>query len=319
MTTSWWQEPFEEGGETPEQYLKKHWQYSTDQEIAIAIGEKLGREIPTSRVTLKRQRSGLRKTKQGNPLVVEESVFARFNKPEKLHVDDALVISDIHAPFHDAEWLTEVLWLANKWDIEHCIVAGDLFDMAALSTFTPTMALEGEKAAMLSDELDAAAEIADALDLYFDEIIVTTGNHEQRASRVARMTAKTFKALLGKRDSENLRVSPFAFALIHSSNGQTWEATHPKNSSVIPARVAARMADKYERNIIAAHGHDWGEVTSVNGRYAAACGMCADPLRLDYVMKTHNTRPFMQQGAWILKDGLPVLLHPKWRPPSSLA
>jgi hypothetical protein len=42
--------------------------------------------------------------------------------------------------------------------------------------------------------------------------------------------------------------------------------------------------------------------------------MCGDPLRIEYAQKTDNTRPLMQQGAWFLLRGKPVLLHPRYRP-----
>jgi len=126
--------------------------------------------------------------------------------------------------------------------------------------------------------------------------------------------------LLGYKDEERLKIYPYYFAEVVTGvplngMGDRWRIAHPKNTSVIPARVAGRIADKYETHYVTAHGHDWGQVTSVAGRYAAACGICVDPVRLDYHATRDNLRPKMQQGAMILKDGYPILLHPEYAPP----
>jgi hypothetical protein len=291
------------------------WLYHTDSEISETINDLFDVDLTADAVKQKRQALRLKKSGRGVPLIVQESPTQRFKNAPVLNLDNVCIMADIHAPFHDADWCSNVIHQARGRGIKTVVIPGDLFDMAALTSFTPAMIAEDGTETLLTDELMAAADFADALLTVFDRVLITLGNHEMRLARkLGRLSVKVFEMLLGFHRDDAVTVSEYAYCKILDSNGQKWRITHPKNSSIIPVRVAARLTEKYESHIVAAHGHDWGEATGASGRYAAACGMCADPWRIEYTTKIDSTRPLMQQGAWFLIDGKPTLLHPVYRP-----
>lgn len=312
--TSWWQTPID--GETPEEYLKTHGEITNDGQMAAVLSEFTGMDISVAAVRQKRQALGINKPKCGVRFI--QSTRPKRNKPLIIHTDNALVITDIHAELQDAEWLERVVDFAVAHGIKICVVGGDLIDLDALSSFTPAIGSVGETPATTDGELGAASAIIATLLMVFDEVYILLGNHEERLARkLGNLTIQFIGKLLGA-DGNRAIVSEYHWCIIEDANGKQWRITHPRDASGISVRVAARLADKYRMNVVAAHGHDWGCVVSPSGYYAAASGMMADPERIDYTTLVDNVRPFMSQGAWALVDGEPVLLHPEWAKPERL-
>jgi len=299
-------------------HLKELYLGHTDAEIAVLLTKALDDDVTPGAVTRKRQNEKLFKTRHGVPQVFTQE-RKRYNDPPVIRGDDVLVMADVHAPFHNAEFCSELVDLAKYVKIKTVILAGDLLDFAALSSFTPNMLdeVETDDTGLVSDEIVAAASFCDVLLDNFDTVLMTLGNHEERITRrLAVQTRVTLlRHLLGYRREERFQISPYYYAIIKTSDGQVWRITHPKNYSVIPVRVAARLADKYGQNVVAAHGHDWGETISTSGHYAAACGMCADGELFEYTQLRDSVSPFMQSGAFALVHGQPLLLHPERRNP----
>lgn len=327
MATSWWRETITIAGEetTPEEWLHKAWLLFSDVEITEVLAARTGRNVTQYAVTQKRQSCGLYKTPAGIPKIFEESKYTRYDSPPVLETDDVLVMGDIEAPFHDAAWCSEVVALAARWGIKNVILAGDFIHFDSISTFAKKMASEDDEPEPdITDEILATVKVIDTLLDTFDNVLAILGNHEARLTRRLAVRTRTtlLRHILGYRieegagnKAERLEIVPYYHAIVHSSDDQKWLVTHPKNESVIPVRVASRMADIERINTIAAHGHDWGHTTSASGYYAAACGCCADHERLSYVALRKSLRPRMQRGAWILRNGRPYLLHPVWQPP----
>jgi hypothetical protein len=283
--------------------------------MAQALGAARGRKISVAVVTRKRQTMGLAKSRSGIPLVFAESAAARFDTPPVLNVDNVLVLADTHAPYHDAEWCSRVVMWAQGAGIRDVVIAGDLIDFEVFSSFVQAMV--DEKALDLGDELKAAQTICETLLARFPgRVLMLIGNHERRLAGYVDVQVRLdiLRRLLGV-GAGRFELSPYSYAIVQNTAGEEWRVTHPKNSSVVPVSVAAKLADKYRQHVVAAHGHDWGEATSVSGRYAAASGCCADVTRLAYVALVDSTRPRPQNGAWALVRGKPVLLHPVYRPP----
>ena len=316
---SWWEKKYTNGVTKvkPVKALATLYETHTDAEIAQYLSTLTGLTVTKNAVTKKRQDLGLAKTTRGQ--AVAASPFTRHNEPVTLSADNALVLADIHAPYHDAEWLNRLLTMARRLNIQQCVLAGDLLDFATLSHFTPAMLEASDIDADLSDELEAAQQICRAIGDTFEHVLWTVGNHEKRLARRlgCRQRVGILKSLLGP-DAAGFTISKYGYCIIES-HGQRWRPSHPKNYSVIPARVAARLSDKYHMHVIAAHGHDWGQVVSLSGDYLGlACGMCADPYRLEYAVLDDTTSPMMQQGAFMLYRGRPYLLHPTWAQPEHI-
>jgi hypothetical protein len=321
---SWWDDPIRIAGQviTPRQWLHKAWLDLSDKELASTLSAATKQKVSVWAVTQIRQREGLKKTRSGQPLIFEQSEYRRYDDPPLLKTADLLVMADIEAPLHDAEWCSDVVALAKHWNIKQFLSAGDLLHFKALSGFFKRFLMEDEPVVEVTDEIDAAGDFIGVLLGIFDEVHCILGNHENRLTRSLGVNVRTriLQYLLGYKDEERLKIYPYYFAKIETGvslndMGDKWYISHPSSTSVIPTRVTARIADIEQGHYVAAHGHDWGQTTSAAGYYAAAVGICSDPFRLDYAATRHNTRPKMQQGALIIRNGYPILLHPEYAPP----
>ena len=217
---------------------------------------------------------------------------------------DALLLFDVHAPCHDAAWVNRLVDLALKWGIRKVGIGGDLVDFNAFSVFQRSEDFDVE------DEIASAEQIVRTLEMAFDEVVYSAGNHESRIARKTDWMLPVETAVrLFLRSGKTTFTRSYWFSL--ESGGKEWYVEHPRNVSVNPTVIPARLAAKYHKNVVAGHGHLAGLARDVSGRYwAVDSGMCASPERLDYYMMQHNTRPAMVQGAVIIRDGVPVLLTP---------
>lgn len=238
--------------------------------------------------------------------LVSESTRKRYDQPPRLAGESVLVIGDAQAPYHDAVLINQVRRVAFAWGIRSCIWAGDMADMAVFSIFMN----ESTDAEMELDETHLAlAEMASG----FDCITWLMGNHEARFRNAINryLSLERVRMLLGL--DAKIATSDYYWGLV----GSDWRISHPKNTSVVPARVAQQLAEKFQRNVAQFHNHLTGLMPTRDGRHIGVeVGICADPKRMEYVQTRDNTRPVMQQGALILRwDGAqywPHLLSPLW-------
>ena len=231
----------------------------------------------------------------------------RFDQPAVVVADRALTIFDLHAPFHDAEWVNWVVGTALRFGCTACVIGGDLVDFAAFSKWGRQERVEAE------DEIRTARQIVNALARSFDQVVYGAGNHEMRLPRITGNLLELRDAMEMFVNAANVTVSDYHYSIL-VSNGVEYQVEHPKNASSIATRVPTKLAEKYHRHIIAGHGHLWGQARDVSGEYwGIDAGICADPMRLAYNAKTHNTRPMMNQGAAMVLDGIPMLLEPAKR------
>lgn len=218
---------------------------------------------------------------------------------------DALILADIHAPFHCAEWLNRVVNLAAKWGITNCGIAGDLFDAATFCKW-------GHRADLtFKAEVEATQQIMASLAGVFELIVFSLGNHEMRLERAVNYLAEFSAFAEGWIASEKVKLTKHHYFFVASA-GQRYRVTHPRNTSVHATIVPKRLCSKFHCHVIAGHGHTVGMTRDDSGNYwAIDSGIMADPDRLDYAVLEDNTRPRMQQGCVIIRGGIPVLLTPQ--------
>lgn len=194
-------------------------------------------------------------------------------------------------PYHDAAFLNKVKSLALAWGIRRCIWGGDMLDLAAFSIWV-------SRSADADAELDAGELALAGLAGGFDEVDWLWGNHEDRLRKAlgAWLDAERIRKLMG------LGTHIKAHNYYHCLVGDDWIITHPKNTSVIPARVAVWLSEKFNKNVAMLHNHVCGESQTRDGEHIGIdIGMCADPYRLEYNAIRLGTRPAMSQGALILR------------------
>jgi hypothetical protein len=273
--------------------------------------------------------------------IIYESPYPRYDEP--LEMDgDAIVLPDIEAPFHHAEFINRCLELAKAWNIKQCIVAGDLLHFDSLSGWEPnwTNTDSGEVTAQveaalvefakslgskqqerlfgiigelgeknekdgMSTELKIARNMLKELEKQFDKIDYVIGNHEGRLLR-ALQTALDPKELTRLLEvGDKWRVSPFYFSYLNSG-GVRWCIEHPKSAAATTAKV---LASKYDCSVLMAHSHHFSITTDVSGEhYAAEIGCLVDEARLPYAAQRHTRADAHSLGAAIIKNGYPWIL-----------
>ena len=229
---------------------------------------------------------------------VTESPKPKLDKPPT--IGDCLILADPHIPYHDATFINRCIDVALSMGIKECCVAGDLLDYNAFSPFDPNVSdtLEAEYA--------AAEDFLGVLAGAFQSVLRIKGNHDARLDKrigYHQLSADRARRILT--DKPNVVFSDYYHCLC---NG--WRICHPKNASVVPGSVAAKLAGKYSCNVVAGHGHVFGVAQDISAQYIGIdSGACADPARIEYVEMRMNTRPRIYQGAVVLKDGMPTLIN----------
>jgi len=234
-------------------------------------------------------------------------------EPLKITRDKVMVASDAHIPLHDKSLFNIMLNVSQEKNIKTLIFDGDLLNIDAFSFFDMKVPEEGE-AHDFTWERKEVMEVLRVLELCYDEIIVNMGNHE--LNRLMQI----FKGKLNLKDIFRLftlNVDKYKITnrdhIILTSGKKTWRICHPRNYSQIKSRVAYRLADKYEMNMISAHGHFCGQAISVSGKYVVVdSGGLFDPKKIAYIQTT-NLFPFWNQGFVIIEGGYHELFNPLYR------
>lgn len=294
-------------GQTPEEVLEDlHYGGLKDEQAARILTVMVGQKVTQAALKCKRQALGLTKDNHGIPLVAKSSRPV-FDDPPTIE-GDALILFDCHVPFHDSVWINRCIGLALHWGIKKLVLGGDILDMDALCAFAPYFK---EKQVDLGEEVQEAEEFFNALKC-FEEILWFAGGHERRFLR--RLMSALGMERLAKMiiTLEQLRASSYHHCFVVSGRKKI-AIVHPKNLSRIPARVPTFLCRKFRLSVAGGHDHVWGITQDESGKdWTCSVGVSADPNRLSYVRLETNTRPEVTQGALIIRDGFPWLLHPRF-------
>ena len=218
---------------------------------------------------------------------------------------DYMVCSDVHLPFYSSLWLDRYLKTARAYRIRRQIIAGDLFDFHVFSHF-PKLAKGGP--VDLEDEFAVMREPVERLAQAFDITYLITGNHERRVSRLtdARLTFDTLFRIFGDRARSRFELSPFDRVFV----GDKWLVVHPISYSQVSGAVAVRLAAKYHRHVINAHGHFVALRYDTSGEYVVCdSGGLMDWTRIDYASFRTTTHPCWNNGFVMLRNGRLHLFH----------
>lgn len=254
---------------------------------------------------LARSHQSIRRKKQnmGWHARTPDSPTRRYTEPLSVE-GNAVILPDIHAPYHDAKWIDRVLSLALRWGIEQAIIAGDLADFTSFSVFQRDAGVDAEL------ELETISAVMDAL-CQSMTVYYFAGNHDTRPVQRLRESGLNVRWIMQMfTPSENCHISDYYWCRLRSG-GTLYHVEHPRSYSQNPTVVPRKLASVYRCSVIGAHGHAWGMARDASGRdWAIDSGICADPLRLAYKAQRHDAKPALYQGAVIVIDGYPVLLGP---------
>lgn len=221
-----------------------------------------------------------RSTNVFNLKFTESLQLKTYNKFWKLDWPEFILGSDTHAPFVHPKIFDLMLKVRDKYKIPNFIHPGDFFDELCFNTF-PT---SPEDNIDWNDEMTSAKEICKVLTDHFKEVYFTLGNHDVRFWKLliaqSKATNKSWEVCWKLLDNNKIHYSKYRYAEI---NGY-WRLTHPKSAIRIGGAPAMRIRAKYDRSMIFAHGHWYGEIPDPSGKYyLIAPGCLCDPNKIGYV------------------------------------
>ena len=154
----------------------------------------------------------------------------------------------------------------------------------------------------LDKEVFHTDPVIKALD-YFDENILVCGNHERRVGMKTDsiIQARHLFGLYG----EGIWNRKFKYSVYDKLFiGDEWMVVHPRSYSQISTSVARRLAEKYHKNIINAHGHFVGMAYDRSGKFLAIdLGGMFETKKVDYINLRTTTHPNWKNGFGALYNG----------------
>ena len=189
----------------------------------------------------------------------------------RLDWDEFIVGADLHVPLINEEIFNNMLKVAESLKIKKFIHAGDFFDQATFSSFDTYQ----------EDLIDWGNEIKSAKATYkilantFDEVKFFMGSHDLRFWRMLNKAGKAtnFNSAFIQAEIPGQDTSRYRYAEV----GTEWHLTHPRNVVKINSIPMLRIGAKYQRSIVAGHGHWWGIYRDPSGtHYQVAPGCLTD-------------------------------------------
>jgi len=254
----------------------------------------IGQHLEMHRSTVSRRLEGLK------PRFPDMPVYSGIPEIK----GDAIVAGDIQIPTTDWAFCARVPVVAEKWDIPNLIIAGDLLNLDAFSSFPIT-----EKLAAFKTELETARTLLDSWSHAFKNIYYIMGNHEQRIFRWSKgeMDAELLQYLIAQEKLEAFNESRANLI----SSGVNWRITHQDAYSVYAGKVGQELALKYQTNVITHHEHRSAVTRDRFNRYTVIQnGGLHNIDTMHYVNQYDNARPVMTQSFVMVRNGVGHLLTP---------
>ena len=209
---------------------------------------------------------------------------------------DGIITADYHHPCVSLPMVDKVIAIGKRFKIRRLFIAGDYFNLDILSAYAKKMGGD-EQVAKMSEEMLLGTKVLKLLSKQFHTIIYSMGNHEARFGR-ALLNTWTFELISRWLDQATLQfVDQYWFYL------DDIRVTHPKSYSQTKLAVAMRLCDKFNCDVIAAHGHFCSIGYSRGGHRAIDLGCKADSDRIAHMTKADTTHPFWNQGFAMYKGG----------------
>lgn len=275
---------------------------------------------------------------------VDESPYQKYNQPLEQE-GDVLVIPDLEAPFHNADFVNRCIELAQKWNIRQANIAGDALHFNSISKWEANWKADNqadigdqahaeifEFALSLPDHLqtaligllekyepsvdnDVGTEVEFArktmynISTAFEDIVYVIGNHDGRflSALNSPLFAKQLKDfVIG--DNPKYRIAPYYYSTIHTENGD-YSIEHP---TLLSEKAAVQIAVQKQCHVLMGHSHRYSRLKDPSGKYwAIQMGMCVDEDRLAYVGQRTRSRERHATGATIIRGGYPYDLNPE--------
>jgi len=212
--------------------------------------------------------------------------------------ENAVIISDLEIPYHDAELLGYAVSVGKLFGIETLVIAGDLLACDALGHWPSEDTDEGSRYTM-EDSLQDGGRVLEGLFQHFKRICIIKGNHEQRGTRQREWGF--FQMMQDKwADLGNLDISFYKWMTIQGARVEHFGAY-----AKVPGSVARDRAEIEQCDVAGGHTHHFSMNFTKDGKHVAIdLGHCTRPETRYYKTVNGTTRhPKWVSGFWVLRNG----------------
>lgn len=211
---------------------------------------------------------------------------------------NALVIADLHAPYQNSELLQIAIDLALVAGIREVDIAGDIHDFNSLSPLS-----KGEPTTATETDIQHSRQVLTVLTHHFERVHVVSGNHDEYwiKKRGGTFEDLIYNEVLQGKYRDQVYASDYDYML----RGEQWVIGHLSSYDDEAGKLAAKIADLMDRNVLVGHDHLFGYKISEKGYIGASVGAMLTPDRFWYKQRRLNTfPPFMLGFSLILEDKL---------------
>jgi predicted phosphodiesterase len=229
------------------------------------------------------------------PFVIDETCKPVPIPPPMEVRGDAVVVSDVHVNDTDEALVTR----SAEVNLDILIIASDLFNMAAFSTFPKTDYPESYDA-----EMDLAEKLMKYYLRYFKDIYWITGNHDERLTKMTRAEhglKDVVRSVVDSADRPRVHFSPLNYMYLFSGD-RKWLIAHQNKYAKTRLLKAQALCDIHHCNVLTAHEHHAGITLSRDGLYTLVNNpmLANDPA---YVKEHISDMPRMCKGFSVIREG----------------
>lgn len=283
-------------------------------QIAEALGDRWNTVLSDEQV-----RSALRRHKRRGeyaqarmlPRIIPPPIERPFDGPLYVRSQHALIMTDLHVPYHNAGFLDRALHTGRMFNCEDVFILGDLFNNDSVSRHPRNTPMTS-----LRDDMEAAANVLLSIASVDNvkRIIINSGNHDEWLARSADaqfdLRSFIYGALGGRELDCELLVTERDYVYVNDD----WVFGHLSSYSKRPGEAARKIAEKYNKNVAVGHDHIQGFTTTSDGKYLAAsigCMVQADQEGTSFWYKERRLNAFPEtvNGFMVLDRGLPYLFN----------
>lgn len=234
----------------------------------------------------------------------------RPESPPTIVSEHALVLCDLHVPYHNILMLDRACTIVQKHfaHIEDIIIAGDYWDFGMISRFP-----KDEQHAWLDEEIEIAGHIGRILFALFKRCYILKGNHDARLAKRLNTPLHMrhlFSMAFGRTwPSSEFIFSESSYAYLDNNDGdpyRNWIIGHPASYHQRGGQTPADIADIEHRNVATGHNHIIGMQQSKSGRYIGIdIGHCTEPRKHAYAHHALTKFTRWNAGFLIIEAGYP--------------
>lgn len=229
--------------------------------------------------------------------------------------EDALLLSDVHLPYHDEAVLAEALTFCRASKVRLAVLNGDILDLHWASDYVN---LSGEDVGESFRQLGQF--YVTLLEAGITTILHNFGNHEDRIMRKTGGKLALWSLIAMSIDTlesrHRLRVRKAVSAtnrhyvrLTGAPDGKDWVIGHPRRYRKKRLSLSSEIAQgRTLSHVATGHQHHYGTTITENGQYIAVDLPCTqDPERVEYLAVGIDPASSPVRGFGWLFDGVPGL------------